>query len=89
MTTNLSFPEAVIAVKDNHRIARAGWNGKGMYVFLVRGDAVKQAIHNCYGDPSVDAYDVCDALYMFTANKELVPWVASQADVLATDWEIV
>lgn len=49
---------------------------------------IKQAVHEHYGDQSADAYDVRDFLMMFTAQQDLVPWVASQTDILADDWQV-
>ena len=84
----MKFSEALEFAKQGHRISREGWNGKGMFVFMVNGDAIKQAVHEAYGDPTKDGYDVRDFLMMFTAQRDLVPWVASQSDILADDWEL-
>lgn len=84
----MKFSEALEFAKQGHRISREGWNGKGMFVFMVNGDAIKQAVHEAYGDPTKDGYDVRDFLMMFTAQSDLVPWVASQSDILADDWEL-
>ena len=82
----MKFTEALEHAKQGSKIARDGWNGKGMFVFLVNGDSIKEAIHNAYGDCDEDAYDVLDFLMMFTAQHGLVPWLASQTDILAEDW---
>jgi hypothetical protein len=58
------------------RFARAGWNGKNMYIFMVRPD--------CDDDLMTLPY-----LAMRTAQGEYVPWLASQTDILAEDWEEV
>jgi len=57
----------------DQRVCRAGWNGKGMWVALQRPDE-----HSKMTQPY---------LYMKTAQGDLVPWLASQADLLATDWD--
>lgn len=57
------------------KIARAGWNGKGMHVALQNPDA---------GSKMTLPY-----LYMYTADKNLVPWLASQTDLLANDYSVV
>nr|DAO76271.1 MAG TPA: Protein of unknown function (DUF2829) [Caudoviricetes sp.] len=82
----MKFSEALEHAKQGSKISREGWNGKGMFVFLVNGDSIKVAIREAYGDPTKDGYDVCDFLMMFTAQKDLVPWLASQTDILAEDW---
>lgn len=82
----MKFSEALEHAKQGSKIVREGWNGKGMFVFLVNGDSIKVAIHEAYGDPTKDGYDVRNFLMMFTAQKDLVPWVASQTDILSEDW---
>lgn len=65
------------AVKELHngnRVRRTGWNGKGMWLALQVPDA-----HSKMTLPYV---------YMSTAQGGLVPWLCSQSDLLATDWEI-
>lgn len=54
------------------RVARAGWNGKGMWLALQRPDA---------GGKMTLPY-----IYMKTADDQLVPWLASQTDMLGEDW---
>ena len=82
----MKFSEALEHAKRGAKISREGWNGKGMFVSLVNGDSIKGAIHKAHGDCDEDAYDVLDFLMMFTAQSDLVPWVASQSDLLAEDW---
>jgi len=67
--------EAVQALRRGHRVTRTGWNGKGMWLELQVPDA-----HSKMTLPYV---------YMRTAQGDLVPWLCSQTDLLATDWEIV
>ena len=55
------------------KVAREGWNGKGMYVELQTPDE-----HSKMTLPYV---------YMYTAKGDLVPWLCSQTDLLANDWE--
>lgn len=85
-----SFSCALELLKNGSRVARKGWNGKGMFVLLIKGNAVTESINACYGDSNnkINVL-VLDALYMYTATKELVPWLASQTDLLADDWYIV
>lgn len=89
-TKYMDFGQAVRVVKNGVRVCRAGWNGKGMFLFLVKGEAVVGAIEDCYGDPlAKGTHKALDAIYMHTAQGDLVPWLASQTDVLAEDWQIV
>lgn len=89
----MSFYEAIGALKSGLTVARSGWNGKGMYLVLVRGDCVTEPINYQYGklDDKTPLTPVSDAIYMKTSYNKLVPfpWVASQTDVLATDWQVV
>ncbi len=82
-----AFGKAVELLKEGDRVYRQGWNGKGMFLFLVKGEAVAEAIEDHYGDPEAKGvHKVHDAIYMHTAQGDLVPWLASQTDVLADDW---
>ena len=84
---NLTFGDAVTALKQGKKVARNGWNGKGMWLIHIVGEAVAQAIADRYGDGN--AIPVLEAIYMKTATGELVPWLASQTDVLAEDWVVL
>jgi hypothetical protein len=66
---------AVREMQSGRRVARAGWNGRGMYLALQLPDA-----HSKMTLPYV---------YMKTADNMLVPWLCSQTDLLAVDWDIV
>ncbi len=74
-TTNMDFGDAIAALKAGLKVARAGWNGKGMWLNLQVPDA-----HSKMTLPYI---------YMFTADKHQVPWLASQTDVLSSDWSVV
>lgn len=89
---------AVAALKAGKRVRRAGWNGKGMFLFLLpAGDGIPtKVIH----DPALRAviesevggetFDALGSVRMFTADKKvLTGWLASQSDLLAEDWEII
>ena len=85
----MNFSDALNAVKTGSKIARAGWNGKGMFVVAICGDAVKEGIHNCYGDPSKDGLDVKPFMVIKGTDHELATWVPSIGDLFAEDWEVV
>jgi hypothetical protein len=74
-TGGVSFGAAVELLKDGHNVARAGWNGKGMSLELQVPDE-----HSKMSLPYI---------FMNTADGFRVPWLASQSDVLAEDWEAV
>jgi hypothetical protein len=68
----MNFGYALDLLKQNKSMTRLGWNGRGMYVQIQRPDA-QSKMSRPY-------------LYMKTVDDELVPWVASQTDLLADDW---
>lgn len=80
----MNFGKAIEALKDNKKVARAGWNGKKMFLVLVDGDEYS------VDDPDVEMnYEHLPWIGLKTANDEFVPWLASQTDILAEDWSIV
>lgn len=89
-TFDTSFSAALNALKKGEKIAREGWNGKGMFLYYVSEDKypVKMAavkdIADENGKVSYGAY-----IAMKTAQGNVVPWVASQTDLLSDDWKIV
>ena len=83
-TERLSFGDAVAALKEGLRVEREGWNGKGMWLGLV---------DTGYYDVGLSVVGEINLLLpwigMKTADNKFVPWLASQTDVLAEDWQIV
>lgn len=84
----LSFGHAIEALKRGEKVARAGWNGKGMFLYLVpenKYPAQTEAAKKHFGDTvPYGAY-----IAMKTAVENVVPWLASQTDVLANDWQVI
>lgn len=94
--TNLTFGDALEALKQGKLVSRQGWNGKNMFLFLLpAGRIPKQAIH----DPKLkeilenngsDYFEALGSIRMKTADdKILTGWLASQTDMLVEDWQIV
>lgn len=79
----MHFGEALELIKEGKKVARSGWNGRGMYLFLGTGVA--------FGMPSDVDYDhIRDCIVMRLADGTLMPgWLAAQIDLLAEDWEEV
>ena len=76
LVTGLSFGRALEALKAGLKVARSGWNGKGMYVQLNKG-----------GD-----FEFSELLPFFVlkgVHNAFNTWVPSVSDCLAEDWEIV
>ena len=68
------FSWALDCLKAGCKVARAGWNGKGMFIKLQ--------------EPTVTSKMTLPYIYMSTAQGDLVPWLASQTDILTDDWEL-
>lgn len=88
---NMDFSEALLCIKDKQRVGRAGWNGKGMFIFFgaeldLRGEPRAATLHARCRHARVQYHGHID---MQTAQGYIVPWVASQADLLASDWDVV
>ena len=80
---------AVKQMQNGERVCRAGWNGKGMFCFLVPDSqfVVNRApLLGIYPEGTI--IDYWPHVDMKTADGQVVPWVCSQFDLLATDWEI-
>ena len=78
----MNFGEALEHVKNGKRIARRNWNGKGQYVFLVKAEQLKHIADKC--QKVVDVLAICT-----TSDIIQVGWLATQTDMLATDWYVV
>ena len=93
MGPQLTFSEALTALKEGKKVARAGWNGKGMYVTMKSGYpdgiACNEATAKAHGIEVGTRITYCPYLEMKTADNKLVPWLASQTDILAEDWSIL
>jgi hypothetical protein len=68
----MDFGDALKLLKSGDRVARSGWNGKGMWLELHRPDTRSKM--------------TLPYIYMKTADNQFVPWQASQTDVLSEDW---
>ena len=71
----MKFGEAIEYLKKGKRVTRKGWNGKGMYLEMQNPDDHSKMTRSY--------------IYMKTVNDDLVPWVASQSDMIEEDWELV
>jgi hypothetical protein len=81
------FSWALRCLKAGHRVARRGWNGQGMFLFLVKGSTFtvnRPPLLGIYPEGTEINYH--SHIDMKTAQGYVVPWVASQADMLAEDW---
>lgn len=95
----MNFGEAVENLKAGNKVARKGWNGKGMFIYLTTGSEVpyEHLRGNCkrhlFGrrTPSKEGNVVINAhIDMYAADGTVViGWLASQTDILADDWQVV
>jgi hypothetical protein len=83
----LNFSEAIEAAKNGQRIQRDGWNGKGMWLQLVKANEWSTSIGPAAA--LVPRAHRLPWIALKTADDGLVPWLASQMDILADDWNIV
>jgi hypothetical protein len=88
--SGMTFGLAIEALKRGAKVARTGWNGKGMFLFLVPGSRFQVNRPPLLGIyPEGTTIDYLPHIDMRTADGKVVPWLASQTDVLAADWQIV
>ena len=84
------FGDAVRLLKAGFKVAREGWNGKGMFLFLVPGSTFKVSrppLLGIYEEGTEINYQ--PHIDMKTADNTIVPWLASQSDILAEDYYIL
>lgn len=98
----MNFGQAIEEVKKGRLVARSGWNGKGMFIFMRPSDTLpKNIIPNVKSLPdsvkkwienNSESEDVKFTSYlcMKAADGTIVNgWLASQTDMLSEDWDIV
>ena len=80
----MNFGQALEELKNGKKVARKGWNGKGIFVELQMPDEHSKMTH---------PYIFIDTTGLRTDNpdapKNRVPWLASQTDMLSEDWVVV
>lgn len=96
-TVGMNFGLAIEAMKKGLKVARAGWNGKNMFVYFVEGTVVP--VENLRGNcaKAVEAsintapmQNICGHIDMLAADGSIVVgWLASQTDILSDDWEVI
>jgi Protein of unknown function (DUF2829) len=95
---NLDFGYALAALKNGAKVARAGWNGKDMFLIMAGGysvekDKLRAGTHmtkEFLESEGAESLNIMLHIDMWTAQKTyLTGWVPSQMDMFATDWKIV
>ena len=88
--TTFSFSAALAMLRMGYKCARRGWNGKGMFVFLVPGSTFKVNRHPLLGIyPEGTEVDYHGHIDMKMADGRIVPWTVAQPDMLSDDWVLV
>lgn len=89
MEGKTDFGQALDWLQKRKKVTREGWNGKGMFLYYVPAneyDAVTDIAKEAFpsGKVPYGAY-----IAMKTAQNNVVPWLASQTDILAEDWCVI
>lgn len=71
----MDFSDALHSLKRGLKVSRSGWNGKGQWVGLQ--------------EPDSGSMNTLPYAYIRTVTGDRVPWICSQTDMLADDWEVV
>jgi len=90
----MNIGQAVSALKLGKRVGRAGWNGRGMWLSLTPGNRIAAekfwSPHNrTFAESNGGSAEVLPYVTMKTVDDKIVPWLCSQTDLLAEDWEVV
>lgn len=95
MQKNLNFGQAIVALKQGQRVCRLGWNGKGMYLWLlpaanVKAEWCREPHLKAQAESNGGSIECLGSIRMMTADRKvLTGWLASQTDILAEDWQIL
>lgn len=95
MTEQNDFGWAIRQLKAGNRVQRTGWNGKGMYLWLLPAATVKaewcrEPHLKAQAEANGGEIEALGSIRMMTADKKvLTGWLASQTDMLSEDWQLV
>lgn len=91
----MNFSDALNAIKEGKRLARAGWNGKGMWIALQPGSVIspehaRGGAAKGRAEEGASEIVILPHIDMRAADGSIVVgWLASQSDILADDWGVV
>ncbi len=94
----MTFGQAIEALKAGKKVTRRGWNGRGMYLWLLPAAELRrewcrdERLLECFGES--DFLLALGSIRMYTHDSTgrkavLTGWLASQSDMLSEDWEVV
>lgn len=95
----MNFGEAIDLLNDGYMVSRAGWNGKGMFVYKTIGNTVSKDFIPKFAslplpvktflEKKGEDVEFLPSITMYTAQGKMQPgWLASQSDILAEDWDL-
>ena len=90
--SNLDFGQALIALREGHKVCREGWNSKDMFLALAYPDRPGKEVNAAvmFNRTFTDTETSLDNfIVMKTVQNTLVPWLANQTDILAHDWAVL
>jgi len=95
----MDFGQAIECLKEGKKVARTGWNGKGMFLWLkpavtIKSDWCKDPMLKQLSDDNGGEIEALGTICMYTCDSSgrkaiLTGWMASQSDMLLEDWEVV
>lgn len=91
----MNFGQAIECLKQGKKVARKGWNGKGMYLWLmpatsVKAEWCKEPHLKELAEANGGTIEAHGTIRMLTADKKILTgWLASQTDILSEDWIVV
>lgn len=89
------FGWAISQLKAGKFVRRSGWNGKGMYLWLlpaakVKAEWCREPHLKAVAETNGGEIEALGSIRMMTTDKKvLTGWLASQTDMLSDDWELV
>ena len=86
---SLTFGQAVDALKSGKLVCRKGWNGAGMFLRLMETDFYELNEDKVPEFKRGSEWNLLPFIMMKTAQNTLVPWLASQTDILVEDWMVL
>lgn len=85
----MTFGNAIECLKKGKKVARTGWNGKNMFLYLINGREFQNALKYGYGEYENEP-TIRSSIAMKTAqNTIVIGWLASQTDMLSEDWIVI
>ena len=91
----MNFGQAIEALKGGAKVARSGWNGRGMWLILVPGTPLVNVVEGSpYYKAGITSCEILPHIDMWTTNADgrramLPGWLASQTDMLSEDWMVL